>query len=61
MLYGDRQFHKNRWDIAENIETRFDIWNYELERVLPKAKDKKPIGLMKDELGEKVMTKYVLD
>ena len=47
-------------DIAEDIETRFDISNYELERPLPKIKNKKVIGLMKDELGEKIMTKFVV-
>ena len=43
-------------DIAA-VETRFDTSNYELERPLPKAKNKKVIGLMKDELGGKIMTK----
>ena len=28
-------------DIAENVETRFDTSNYELDRPLPKAKSKK--------------------
>ena len=38
-------------DITEDIETRFDTSNYELDRPLPKGKNKKLIGLMKDELG----------
>ena len=46
-------------DIAEDAETRFDTSNYELERPLPKAKNKNVIGLMKDELGGKIMTKFV--
>ena len=53
--------HKNRWylqDIAEDVETRFDTSNYELDRPLPKGKNKKVIGLMKDELGGKTMTKF---
>ena len=37
-------------DIAENIETRFDTSNYELDRPLSKGKNKKAIGLMKDQL-----------
>ena len=37
-------------DIAEDVETRFDTSNYELDRPLPKGKIKKVIGLMKDEL-----------
>ena len=36
-------------DIAENIEIRFDSTNY----------NKKVIGLMKDELGGKIMTKLL--
>ena len=40
-------------DIVKDVETRFDTSNYELERPLPKRKDKKVIGVMKDELGEK--------
>ena len=46
-------------DIAEDVETRFDTSNYELERTLPKGKNKKVIGSMKDELGRKIMTKLV--
>ena len=36
-------------DITVDVETRFDVSNYELDRLLPKRK--KVIGLMKDELG----------
>ena len=46
-------------DIAEDVETRFDTSNYELDRSLPKRKSKKVIRLMKDELGGKIMTKFV--
>ena len=46
-------------DIAEDAETRFDISNYELDRPLPKGKNKKLIGLMKDKLGGKIMAKFV--
>ena len=40
-------------DIAEDVETRFDTSNHELEsksidRPLPKGENKKVIGLMKD-------------
>ena len=45
--------------IAEDVETRFDISNYELDKLLPKEKNKKVIGLMEDELGEKIMIKFV--
>ena len=46
-------------DIVEDIEIRFDTSNYELDRPLPKAKNKKVLWLRKDELGGKVMTKFV--
>ena len=46
-------------DIAEDVETRFDTKNYELNRSLPKGKSKKVIALMKDELGGKIITKFV--
>ena len=42
-------------DKAEDIETRFNSSNYELNRPLPKGKGKKVIGAMKDELGEKII------
>ena len=35
-------------DIAEDVGTRFDTSNYELDRPLPKRKYKKVIGLVKD-------------
>ena len=44
--------------IAENVETRFDPSNYELDRLLPKGKNKKVTGLMKDELSGKIVTTY---
>ena len=45
--------------IAEDVKTRFDTLNYELERSLPKGKNEKVIGLIKDELGDKIATKFV--
>ena len=46
-------------DIASDIENRFDISNYEVNRPLPTGKNKKVIGLMKDELGGKIFTEFV--
>ena len=46
-------------DTAEDVETRFDISNYELERSLPKGKNKEVIGVMKDELVGKIMKDFV--
>ena len=43
-------------DISNDSEKKFDTSNYEVSRPLPTEKNKKMIGLMKDELGEKIMT-----
>ena len=44
-------------DIAEDVETRLDTSNYELNRPLPKRKNKEVIGVMKDELGGKTINR----
>ena len=46
-------------DMAEDVQTRFDTWNYELDKPLPKGKITKVIGLMKDELDGKITIKLV--
>ena len=46
-------------DIAEDVENRFDTSGYEPDRALPIGKNKKVIGLMKDELGGKVMKDFI--
>ena len=46
-------------DIADDVEKRFDTSNYECDRPVPKEKNRKVIGSMKDELGGKIMTKFV--
>ena len=45
--------------IAEDVEKRFDTSNVEIERPLPIEKNKRAIGLMKDELGGQIMKKVV--
>ena len=42
--------------IAKYIKTSFDTSNYELGRPLPKGKNKKVLGLVKNILRGKVMT-----
>ena len=37
----------------------FDTSNYDVDRQLPKGKNKKVIGLMKDELGGGIITEFV--
>ena len=37
-------------EISNDVENRFDTSNYEINRPLPTGKNKKIIGLMKDEL-----------
>ena len=67
MLHGhgfpDLQ-HKNRrfyTDISPDVESRFDTSGYPKDgsRPLPIGKNKKVIGLMKDELGGEIMTEFV--
>ena len=42
-------------DIANDAEKRVDTSNCEVNRPLPARKNKKLIGLMKDQLGGKIM------
>ena len=48
-------------DIAKDLEKRFDVSGYSKDdnRPLPIEKNKKVRGLMKDELGGKIMTEFV--
>ena len=48
-------------DIANNVKKRFDTSGYSKDdnRPLPIGENKQVIGLMKDELGGKVMTEFV--
>ena len=46
-------------DISNNVDERFDTSNYEVNSPLPTGKNKKVIGLMKDELGGKIITEFV--
>ena len=41
-------------DIAEDVKTRFDTFNFEIDRSLPKV-----TGLMKDELGGQIIEEFV--
>ena len=46
-------------NIAEVVETRSDTSNSEIERPLPKGKNEKVSGLMKDELGGQIKKEFV--
>ena len=46
-------------DVANDVEKRFDTSDYECDRPLPTGKNKKVIGLMKDELGGRIITEFV--
>ena len=51
-----KDFYK---DIVRDVEERFDTSNYDVDRPLPKGKNKKVLGLMKDELGGGIITEFV--
>ena len=46
-------------DIYNDVEKRFDTSNYEVDRPLSTGKNKKVIGLIKNELGRKIITEFV--
>ena len=46
-------------DISDDVDNRFDTSNYEVKRPLLMGKNKKVIGLMKDELGGEIITEFV--
>ena len=46
-------------NIYKDVETRFDASNFEINRPLPKAKNKKVIGILKEELVGQVMKEFV--
>ena len=47
-------------DIPDDVEKRFDTSNYECDRPLPKRKNKKVIGLLKDKLGGKINAEFAV-
>ena len=51
-----KDFYK---DIVQDVEERFDTSNYDVDRPLRKGKNKKVIGLMKDELGGRIIAEFV--
>ena len=46
-------------DTSDDVDNRFDTSNYEVKRPLPIGKNKKVIGLMKDELGGEITTEFI--
>ena len=61
--YGDmvKLCYMDTDSLIMNIKTkeRFDTSNYDVDRPLPKGKNKKVIGLMKDELVGGIITEFV--
>ena len=45
--------------LQKRFETGFDTSRYELNRPLPKGKNKKVIGVTKEDLGGKIMREFV--
>ena len=50
-----KDFYK---DISSHVDKRFNTSNYEVNRPLPTGKNKKVIGLIKDESGGKIITEF---
>ena len=46
-------------DISSDVDNKFDTSNYEVNRPLSMGKNKKVIGLMKDELGGEIITEFI--
>ena len=46
------------WDVAKGVETRFDGSSYELYRPLLRGKKEEVIGLIKDELGGRIIKEF---
>ena len=46
-------------DISEDVETRFYTSNSEIDRPIPKGKNKKLMELMKVELGRQVIKEFI--
>ena len=56
MTIKTNDFYKG---ISNDVECKFNTLNYEVNRPLPMGKNKKVIGLMKDELGGKIIMEFV--
>ena len=58
--YGEKEkfCYMDTNSFIDDVETRSDTSNYKLDRPFPKGKNKKVIGLMKYELGGKIMTRF---
>ena len=46
-------------DIANDVEEKYDTSNYIVERPLSRGMNKKVLGVMKDELGGKIMKEFI--
>ena len=55
MNINTNDFYKDIFD----VDNRFDTSNYEVKRPLVMGKNKKVIGLMKDELGGEIITEFI--
>ena len=61
LKYGENEklCYMDTDNIYKDVETRFDASNFEINRPLPKAKNKKVIGIIKEELVGQVMKEFV--
>ena len=51
-----KDFYK---DLADDVKKKYDTSNYTVERPLPIGKNKEVIGMMKGELGGRIMKEFI--
>ena len=61
LCYRDTESFIINIKISDDVEKIFDTLNYEVNRPLPTGKNKKLIGLMKDEFGGRIKTEFAAD
>ena len=59
-LYSIHKIGRHLCWQCKDVDTRFDTSSYKLGRRLPRGKNKNVIGLMKNELGRKIMTEFAV-
>ena len=59
-FYNLHKYRRHLYIYHKRLSNKITTSDYEFERPLPRGKYKNVIGLMKDELGEKIITEIAL-